>query len=98
MFSNLLKNAAEAAPEHTTITITISEDSHFITTKIHNMGEIPVSIRETFFDRYATYGKKYGTGLGTYSARLIASASGGDISFTTSEEKGTTLITTLPKP
>lgn len=98
MFSNLLKNAAEAAPNNTTITISISEDSRFITTKIHNMGEIPVSIRDTFFDRYATYGKQHGTGLGTYSARLIASASGGDISFTTSEEKGTTLITTLPKP
>ncbi|WP_415719667.1 sensor histidine kinase [Maridesulfovibrio sp.] len=98
MFSNLLKNAAEAAPKNTTITITISEDNRFITTKIHNMGEIPISVRETFFDRYATYGKKHGTGLGTYSARLIASASGGDISFTTSEEKGTTLITTLPKP
>ncbi|NDV27875.1 sensor histidine kinase KdpD [Desulfovibrio sp. JC010] len=98
MFSNLLKNAAEAAPENSTITISITEDSRFITTKIHNMGEIPVSIRETFFDRYATYGKKHGTGLGTYSARLIASGSGGDISFTTSKEKGTTLITTIPKP
>ncbi|NDV22907.1 sensor histidine kinase KdpD [Desulfovibrio sp. JC022] len=98
MFSNLLKNAAEAAPENSTITINITEDSRFITTKIHNFGEIPVSIRDTFFDRYATYGKKKGTGLGTYSARLIASGSGGDISFTTSEEKGTTLITTIPKP
>lgn len=98
MFSNLLKNAAEAAPEYTTITINITEDSRFITTKIHNFGAIPVSIRDTFFDRYTTYGKKKGTGLGTYSAQLIASASGGDISFTTSEEKGTTLITTIPKP
>ncbi|WP_319778469.1 HAMP domain-containing sensor histidine kinase [Maridesulfovibrio sp.] len=98
MFSNLLKNAAEAAPENSSITISINEDSRFIITKIHNMGEIPVSIRETFFDRYTTYGKKKGTGLGTYSARLIASASGGDISFTTSREKGTTLITTIPKP
>ncbi|WP_319764563.1 HAMP domain-containing sensor histidine kinase [Maridesulfovibrio sp.] len=98
MFSNLLKNAAEAAPENSAITISISEDQRFITTKIHNRGEIPVSIRDTFFDRYATFGKKHGTGLGTYSARLIADASGGDISFTTSEEKGTTLITTIPKP
>ncbi|TIH13258.1 sensor histidine kinase [Marinifilum sp. JC120] len=98
MFSNLLKNAAEAAPENSTITINITENSRFITTKIHNFGEIPVSIRDTFFDRYTTYGKKKGTGLGTYSARLIASGSGGDISFTTSEEKGTTLITTIPKP
>lgn len=98
MFSNLLKNAAEAAPENTTVNIKITEDSQYITTKIHNMGAIPASIRETFFDRYTTYGKDNGTGLGTYSARLIAGASGGDISFTTSDEKGTTLITTIPKP
>lgn len=98
MFSNLLKNAAEAAPENSRINIRISEGEKFITTEIHNLGAIPESIRNNFFDRYATYGKKYGTGLGTYSARLIAKASGGDISFTTSEEKGTTLITTILKP
>ncbi len=98
MFSNLLKNAAEAAPENSTISISIKEDSKSITTEIHNLGEIPSSIRRNFFDRYATYGKKNGTGLGTYSARLIARASGGDITFTTSSEKGTTLITTIPKP
>ncbi|WP_320172302.1 HAMP domain-containing sensor histidine kinase [Maridesulfovibrio sp.] len=98
MFSNLLKNAAEAAPEHSRITISIREEKDFIITEIHNVGEIPASIRNNFFDRYTTYGKKNGTGLGTYSARLIAKASGGDISFTTSGEKGTTLITSIPKP
>ncbi len=98
MFSNLLKNAAEAAPEKSRITISIRDENKFIVTEIHNHGEIPDSIRNNFFDRYATYGKKNGTGLGTYSARLIARASGGDISFTTSQEKGTTLIATIPKP
>ncbi|WP_432735055.1 sensor histidine kinase [Maridesulfovibrio sp. FT414] len=98
MFSNLLKNAAEAAPSHSRISITIKEEDGYIRTEIHNHGEIPVSIRNNFFDRYTTYGKKNGTGLGTYSARLIARASGGDISFTTSKEKGTTLIATIPKP
>lgn len=98
MFSNLLKNAAEAAPENSPITIRICEEDQNILTEIHNFGEIPESIRNNFFDRYATYGKKNGTGLGTYSARLIARASGGDITFTTSAEKGTTLITTIPKP
>ncbi|WP_051249636.1 sensor histidine kinase [Maridesulfovibrio zosterae] len=98
MFSNLLKNAAEAAPENTIITISMKEDSTSIITEIHNLGEIPESIRNNFFDRYTTFGKRNGTGLGTYSARLIARASGGDISFRTSSEKGTTLITTIPKP
>ncbi len=32
-----------------------------------------------FFEKYATAGKARGTGLGTYSARLIARAHGGDI-------------------
>jgi two-component system chemotaxis response regulator CheY len=38
-----------------------------------------------------------GTGLGTYSARLIAEAQNGSISMQTSEESGTTIEVTLPK-
>jgi len=63
---------------------------------IHNQGAVPESIRDRFFERYVTYGKQYGTGLGTYSAMLIARAHGGNISFTTSREEGTHLLVTLP--
>ncbi|WP_291328407.1 sensor histidine kinase KdpD [Desulfovibrio sp. UCD-KL4C] len=98
MFSNLIKNAAEAAPDFSTVTIRLSDTNHSIITEIHNFGEVPSSIKNSFFDRYATHGKKNGTGLGTYSAKLIAKVSGGDISFTTSRNHGTSLTTTLPKP
>jgi len=53
-------------------------------------------VREHFFDKYATAGKSGGTGLGTYSARLMAYTMGGDISFETSAEHGTTLTVRFP--
>ncbi|SDL30579.1 Histidine kinase-, DNA gyrase B-, and HSP90-like ATPase [Maridesulfovibrio ferrireducens] len=98
MFSNLIKNAAEAAPDNSTITVRLHDTEQSIITEIHNLGEVPSSIKNSFFDRYATHGKRNGTGLGTYSSKLIAKVSGGDISFTSSWNQGTTLITTLPKP
>ena len=57
---------------------------------------MPVKIRKQFFDKYATFGKKHGTGLGTYSARLMVEAQKGEISMETSEEQGTTITVTLP--
>lgn len=98
MFSNLIKNAVEAAPENSVVTIRLRDLDNIICTEIHNLGEVPQEIKNNFFDRYATSGKKYGTGLGTHSARLIARIMGGDISFTSSEAEGTTLKVLLPKP
>jgi PAS domain S-box-containing protein len=94
LFSNLIKNAIEASPENETVTIHIYE-KHVHEIKIHNMGMIPEKIQDSFFDRYVTDGKAGGTGLGTYSAKLIARIHGGDITFTTSN-KGTTLTVQLP--
>lgn len=37
-----------------------------------------------------------GSGIGTYSAQLIAEAHGGSITLETSEENGTTLAIVLP--
>ncbi|MDH5680961.1 MAG: PAS domain S-box protein [Spirochaetota bacterium] len=97
VLGNLLKNAIEASPEGENVRVHIGKihgDFHEI--QIHNKSAIPESIIGTFFDRYTTSGKSNGTGIGTYSARLIARAHGGDIRFTTSEETGTTLYVTLP--
>jgi two-component system, sensor histidine kinase and response regulator len=46
---------------------------------IVNKGQVPAEFMDRFFEKYATSGKDRGTGLGTYSARLIARAHGGDI-------------------
>jgi len=98
MFTNILKNALEASPDKKTVTITCiftEKDLHII---VHNHGIVPESIRHNFFEKYITYGKSSGTGLGTYSAKLIAEAHGGQISFSTSEKDGTTVIISLPIP
>ncbi len=97
LMANLIKNAFEAAPHQSKITISITHDrgSHII--DIHNFGVIPENIRDRFFDRYVTSGKVRGTGIGTYSAILIAKVHGGDISFTTSDINGTNLIVRIPK-
>jgi signal transduction histidine kinase len=63
---------------------------------IHNFGVVPEEIRANFFSKYVTFGKKGGTGLGTFSAKLITDTLGGEISFTTSEEMGTTVTVVLP--
>jgi len=96
MFENILENAVQASPEKNKITLYIHKNSSFYIIDIHNFGAIPVKIRDSFFEKYATSGKKQGTGLGTYSARLIARVHGGDISFKTSEEEGTTISIRLP--
>jgi two-component system sensor histidine kinase/response regulator len=96
LFQNLIKNACEAAPDGTPVTITIYTGAPMRIT-IDNKGVVPTAIRETFFDKFATAGKQGGTGLGTYSAMLLTEAQNGTIAMETSDEKGQTRITlTLP--
>ena len=90
MLANLVKNAVEASPHKNMVTITLSTINGPVVS-IHNQGAVPVEIRDRFFDKYTTSGKQGGTGLGTYSANLIAGTLGGKIELETSEEKGTTL-------
>jgi len=91
MMTNLIKNACEASPKHESVTISCdnNNNNNKVFISIHNKGAVPEAIRDKFFDKYVTYKKKSGTGLGTYSAKLMAETQGGSISFNTSEEKGT---------
>jgi len=96
LFQNLIKNACEAAPAGTPVTITIYSGAPLRIT-IDNKGVVPPAIRETFFEKFATAEKQGGTGLGTYSARLLTEAQNGTIAMETSDEKNQTRITlTLP--
>ncbi len=96
MLTNLVKNALEASPEDCEVTISCHPGQGGKHVVIHNTGAVPESMRDRFFDKYATEGKPHGKGLGTYSAQLIAAAHGGKISFSTSEEEGTTITVVLP--
>ena len=98
MLSNLLKNAAEASPQGGTITIGLKTVHGGSQITIHNQGAIPAAIRNRLFEKYVTAGKRHGTGLGAYSAALIARTQGGTISATSSEDAGTTISVVLPGP
>jgi len=94
--ANLLKNALEATPKDEKIKIAFSDENEFIIS-IHNKGAVPEDIRETFFEKFTTSNKLGGTGLGTYSARLIAETLGGKITMESSEELGTVIKLSFPK-
>ncbi|MGE0332975.1 MAG: PAS domain-containing protein [Ramlibacter sp.] len=97
LLANLVKNALEASPEGAAVTVTIGpgEPGQSVLLAIHNHGAVPEAVRDQFFQKYATAGKASGTGLGAYSARLMARVQDGDISMNTSEAGGTTLTVRL---
>lgn len=97
MFGNLIKNAAEATPNGDPISVDLSRKENKVYMEVHNSGAVPEDVRTNFFSKYSTSGKKHGSGLGTYSARLIAGVHGGKVRMKTSEVKGTTVTVELPE-
>ena len=93
---NIIQNALEAVGSTKTIYINISSSEKY-RIKIRNMGVVPVDIRDRFFGKYVTFGKKFGTGIGTYSAKMMIEAQNGTIEMETSDEKNETVVMiTLP--
>lgn len=95
LFSNLIKNAIEASPDGERITVSLKSGNPF-KIAITNVGSVPEVIRESFFEEFSTSGKEFGTGLGTYSAKLICDTLKGDISLDSSVENQTTIEIHLP--
>lgn len=93
VLANLLKNALEASPEQSTIDIEISRAGGESVVAMTNSGAVPVAIRERFFEKYATHGKSDGTGLGSYSAKLLTEAQGGRIAMICNDAQNTTCLT-----
>jgi len=96
MLGNLITNAVEASPKGGSLQVEIDRGEGGVRIEVRNHGAVPADMRERFFEKYATSGKTRGTGLGTYSARLIALAHGGDIAMRTDEAQGTAVTVTLP--
>lgn len=95
VFNNIITNAIEASPENSPIEICF-EKNGVCSIKVHNFGEVPQEIRDTFFQKYVTAGKYRGTGIGTYSSKVMAIAMGGDILLDTSESGATTVKVIFP--
>ncbi len=89
---NFTKNALEASPKGDAVHVNIVSDTD-LRIEIRNKGVIPLDIRDRFLEKYATSGKTFGTGLGTYSAKMMIEAQGGSIEMQTSDEMNETFIT-----
>lgn len=94
LFHNLIKNACEAAPEKTRVEVALHNENPLRIT-ITNTGVVPEVIRDRFFEKFVTYGKASGTGLGAYSAKLLAEAQNGSITLSVSDENRQTLIAVM---
>lgn len=94
MLCNLLKNAIEASPCEESLLVFMDHGERPVL-RISNKGSVPLDIRDKFFDKYVTSGKIQGTGLGTYSAKLIAMVSGGEIHLDTTREGETSIVIQL---
>jgi signal transduction histidine kinase len=97
MLANLLRNALEATPRGGAATVDMGRRGGRIRLEIRNPLPVPEQVRDRLFEKYSSHGKKGGSGLGAYLARLAAEAHGGDIRLETSEGRGTAIIVTLPE-
>jgi CheY-like chemotaxis protein/two-component sensor histidine kinase len=97
--ANLVKNALEASPDGGEVRVRVARvedaDGVCVEVDIHNGGQVPTEVRERFFEKYATHGKADGTGLGAYSARLMARVQRGSLRMA-GDGDGTTLSMRLP--
>jgi signal transduction histidine kinase len=93
---NLVRNAIDASPPPSIVTVTASsrEREHRIAVTDHGPG-IPPEILPRVFDLYFTT-KREGTGVGLAIAQQIVVAHGGTIEVTTAPGAGTTMTVVLP--
>jgi len=97
VLGNMVKNAIEASPAGSTITLSAVEDGGNITFNVNNPGVIPEEIRYLIFKRSFSTKQKSGRGIGTYSMRLLGEKYlGGHVDFTSDVETGTTFRIVIP--
>ncbi len=104
VFQNLLTNAVKYTPEEgkISVSIAIGEDGKMFTISVSDTGYgIPAEDRPRIFTklfRASNIREKEtdGTGLGLYIVKSIAEHSGGTVTFTSKEGKGTTFTLMLP--
>ncbi len=95
IMGNMIKNALEACAPGQTVTVGCSAMGERIHMRVHNPGVIPRQEQWQIFQRsFSTKGA--GRGLGTYSLRLLSDYLQGEVSFTSTEDGGTTFLAVYP--
>ena len=96
---NLVANAVVHGAPSTPIRLDVREDGGDTLLSVHNEGApIPDALRVTLFDAFRRARQSgSGLGLGLYITRELVKAHGGDVTFTSSAEAGTTFTVRLPR-
>ncbi|WP_192252786.1 sensor histidine kinase [Mesorhizobium silamurunense] len=97
---NLLSNAANYAPEASTITLTCRQLAGGVEFSVHDDGPgMPPDVLESVFRRFeprANGGRRRGAGLGLSIVKSFVELHGGTVRIETGIDKGTTVICTFP--
>lgn len=96
---NLVANAVVHGEAGKPICVTLREDGADSVLTVHNEGRaVPETLRATLFDPFRRARRTgSGLGLGLYITRELVKAHGGDVSFTSTAEQGTTFTVRLPR-
>ncbi len=96
ILGNMVKNALEASPDGSVVTLDYGRKPGHAWFSVHNAGFIPTEIQSRIFTRsFSTKGS--GRGLGTYGMRLLCERFlGGRVEFRSHPTRGTCFTVTLP--
>ncbi len=102
VFSNLLSNAIKYTPQKGTVQVTLAKRNKNILLKISDTGygipkESQAGVFSKFFRASNIMQKEtFGTGLGLYMVKLIATGMGGKVWFVSRENVGSTFYFSIP--
>jgi signal transduction histidine kinase len=93
---NLIRNAREASDTGQSVRVRVAEKDGHAVVSVRNEAVMPKSVQLQVFQRsFSTKGP--GRGIGTYSMKLLShDYLGGDVTFTSENDKGTEFVLRLP--
>ncbi|MFC4624485.1 PAS-domain containing protein [Daeguia caeni] len=97
---NLLSNAANYAPEGSTVSLQVMREGNDTVFAVHDDGPgMPEDVLDTVFKRFQSYangGRRRGAGLGLAIVKSFVELHGGSVEIETGEGRGTTVICRFP--
>lgn len=101
VLANVFSNSSKYTPSGGTVSTSIKVSAQNVEVKISDSGiGIPAKdlpyVSQRFFQSSKTKGNKEGTGIGLYVARAYTELHGGHFEISSEENKGTTVIFTIP--
>jgi signal transduction histidine kinase len=96
VLGNLVKNALEASKPGEAVRIGCDAANGGIEFRVWNRATIPSKLKGRIFHRLVSSKKGRERGIGTYSAHLLTTLLGGEVSFSSEVGQGTTFLVRLP--